>query len=136
MGLNGVTRQRLERFAERRSFAESRDLEERVLHGLTRAAIAKNSWAVQQIRDIGTEIGRALRELVQRFEDRPFVRNIALASTVAERLGQGVQDQMTGTDLLMKHVNQGLDDADGIKCRVVRSNNYDRELRAFAPARF
>lgn len=134
MGLSRVPPEHLEQLVLRRTFHEWRELEVRVLEGLTAAALANNPWAIERIRAVGTEIGRALLKFVEQFEDRPFTQRVALASTVAERLGLGVNDGLTGADLLMQCVNEAIRHRRGIDCQVVRSSNYDRELLAFAPA--
>ncbi|MSR57100.1 MAG: ROK family protein [Planctomycetaceae bacterium] len=119
-----------------------KEMEKLILQSLTEAACANDSWAIQQIRQIGEEIGLALAALIATFKDSKWVQHIVLVSTLSEKLGKGVEGETTD-DLLVERIRKTVEDnlrlrrltpenssnlAMGIRRSVL---NDERELLAF-----
>ena len=130
--------------------AESKGLQKKILEGLTRAAVAGDPWARDQVGAVGAEIGAALGEFILAFRGRRYVKTITLVSTVSEKLGDGVAVNSTAfqkntNDLLISRVQAAAEavlsedhvpqtEAHQLAKGIVRSlMGGDRELWAFLP---
>jgi len=140
--------------SEVQSFLQSqpKELEIKILEGLTKAAKADNKWSREQIAAIGSEIGAALAEFIYVFHEKgmQFVEKVALVSKVAEKLGEGIAAtpnndfKINDNDLLIERLrakaqavleDKGLSQerAEQLANGIFRSNLHEREFWAFVP---
>jgi hypothetical protein len=130
MGFAGAVREGIDRLAHRVRRDEMKDLEGRLLAGLTTAAREGHETSRRKLAAIGAELGWALLAYARAFPGEAFARRVVLVSTVAERLGVGVPGETT--DDLLLECAQRVVSAEGVA--VIRSACPDRELLAFTPA--
>lgn len=131
--------------------SDLKDIEAKVLGGLTEAGRNQHAWAKNQIEEIGEEIGAALSRFILVFHRRgsQFVKRVTLVSTIAEKLGEGVpkgpgQFAANTNDLLIDRVRnqargvfvaEGIDPATSYQLAngIARSTlDFQREFWAFA----
>jgi predicted NBD/HSP70 family sugar kinase len=127
MNLADLSRAKLRHLSRRRNRDKMKSLEARLLAGVTTGAKSGDVWCRRAIEDCGHEIGDGLAAFVATFSQKAFVRRIALVSTLAERLGKGVQGNTTH-DLFLEAITRTLRRK---YVQVVRSQCVDRELLAF-----
>lgn len=133
MGLDDIDREELELFTQRKTPDEGKELEERILSGLTKATVEQDQWALGQIAEIGFEIGTALAQFISEFRCRDFAKRIVLGGSVAEKLGLGVPGNLTD-DILLERMYEGIRESMGdMEVEIKRSKNPLRELLAFIP---
>jgi len=130
MGFAGAARDEIDRLARRERRDEMKDLEARLLAGLTAAARKGHESSRRKLAAIGAELGWALLAYAKAFPGEAFARRVVLVSTVAERLGVGVPGETTD-DLLLECAQRVVS---GEAVAVMRSACPDRELLAFTPA--
>ncbi|MBU1086550.1 MAG: ROK family protein [Candidatus Omnitrophica bacterium] len=83
--------------------------------------------AVNFIRDMGEELGRALKVFFDRYAEELPIKTIVLAGGIGEVFGKNID----GRDVFVEGINSGLD---GLKIKIVRSDlNWIREIIAFPP---
>ncbi|MCM8779936.1 MAG: ROK family protein, partial [Candidatus Omnitrophica bacterium] len=113
------------------------------LKTITEKAAKANLEAVELIRAIAAEIGKALAAFIWAYQEEDFVRNIVLAGGVAENLGKGVFER--GEDVFISAVRaaallslnaSGVEHQQAYKLTrgIKRSKlNFEREFLTFIP---
>jgi predicted NBD/HSP70 family sugar kinase len=111
---------------------------------ITSAARKGDALAIKLIKETGAEIGRGIAAFQYAYRNEPFINDIVLVSSVSEKLGLGIPDDL-GRDLLFGSIQDaaieelvlmGMDRSDAEKAGrgIDRSHmTYERELVAFTP---